>query len=332
MSGGQDDGPLIDARLLGLLLEQAQPMTVHALSRALGLSVAKVQAGLGQLREAGCMFDEHPQHGLRLMRAGLSTWRDYLEYVTPGRSRVQVYQQTTSTQDVARQMVEAQGRQAHGAVVAADVQTAGRGRLGRRWLAPAGRAVTFSRVEFGGEGEGSMVERLTFATTVAVARALDGFVAAVGQRCRIKWPNDIYVGERKLAGILVESLRGRGKVRAAIIGVGVNVLLDERDLPADEDLRGRVTSLAILGAEAKRLAVLAKVVQALNAALAEGDFVGLLAEWRQRCSMLHQQVRLRAAGREVVGTVVDLDAQEGLIVRTATGQLVHLPAATTTVL
>ncbi|MEX0745609.1 MAG: biotin--[acetyl-CoA-carboxylase] ligase [Phycisphaeraceae bacterium] len=315
---------IIDPAVLDVLLKAAAPVSVEALALQAGVSMTQAMRELGRLRTAGCVLDEHPQHGVTLVEAGLSTWQDYLIWRLDGPRRVAVYRQTGSTQDVARKLVSAHGQAADGALVIAEQQTAGRGRLGRRWLAPPGAGLAFSRVHYAEAG--ATVDRLMFATAVALAEALERRIGS-GAWVALKWPNDVCVNGRKLAGVLVEATGP-----AAVIGVGLNTHLQAADLPADEPtLRERITSLAMLGVRAHRLAVLAEAVEAIDTALVRTPVADLLSRWRQRCTMLHQHVALLCDGRRVEGQVLDLDPHAGLIVRRHTGELVHLPAATTTV-
>ncbi len=313
----------IDIPLLHLLLESRRPMTIEAIALRRGVSRSRCLHEMDRLRRAGCVFAEHPQHGLELIASGLGAWVDYLEPLAKG--RVVLYGRTTSTQDVARQL----GPTADGAYVIADHQTGGRGRLGRAWSAPAGTAVLLSRVhtldarQGKGDAGGGEVDRLTFAASSAVARAADAFLGE--GRAGIKWPNDIVVDGRKLAGILVEITN-----QTAVIGVGFNVGLTAEQLPAA--LGSKATSLAMLHIEADRLRVLGELIAALDEVLTNDDPAALLTDWRSRCVMLHEAARFRSDGREVRGMVIDLDPREGLIVRTTTGPIVHLHAATTTVL
>ncbi|MEX0886904.1 MAG: biotin--[acetyl-CoA-carboxylase] ligase [Phycisphaeraceae bacterium] len=322
--------PVIDVRLLELLLDRREPTPLPAIAHALTLDERTAQRELERLRRAGCRLDEHP-HGVRLVQTGITAWRDYLEAIPaagrpPGERHVAVYRQTASTQEAARELAVARGRDADGALAVADEQTAGRGRLGRSWLAPPGTGVTFSRVRTIAPDDASAVERLTFAAAVCVADAMATLLAGRAV-VSLKWPNDVCVGERKLAGILVETAQRRAGERFAIIGVGVNVGLAPGDLPPE--LAPRVTSLAMEGVEPDRLAVLAAVDRALDDALHRRPLDELLEQWRYRCGMLHRHVELWSGGRPVRGQVVDLDPHAGLILRTAGGELLHLPAATT---
>lgn len=323
--------PVIDAELLHLLLDASEPLTVEAISLRRRMPPARVISELNRLRDAGCLLEEHPQHGVRLIESGLSAWQDYLRSRLGGSGRrIEVYRRTASTQDVCRRLLASYGSGADGALAVADEQTAGRGRLGRRWVAPPGSAVTFSRLcLLDSAGVRGAVDRLTFAACVAVSGALQELLGP-GERVRLKWPNDVVVHGRKLAGILVETTPWAGGA-AAIIGVGINVGLTADNWPAElAHLRDQITSLALCGASVDRLRVLAEAARALDEAITATPLDALLDQWRERCDMLHRHVRLRSGGRTIEGAVLDLDPQAGLIVQMASGEIVHLPAAVTT--
>lgn len=321
--------PLIHAPLLDALLTAGQPMTLDALARTAKLKVVAVQAELDRLVAAGCELETHPQHGVELARSGLSAWSDYLAWRFP-RRRVEVYRSVASTQDAVRRLVDQHGRSADGALVVADEQTEGRGRLGRRWVAPPGACAMFSTawVGSGQRGEG---DRLTFASSVAVARAVETCTSPRSLQARIKWPNDVVVDGRKIAGILVESFNTPGGC-AYVIGIGINVDLDPLALTdVDADLPQRVASLRALGRQVDRLTVLTTAILELDRALRQPLNGQLLDDWRRRSVLLDHDITLLSGGREIRGHVMDLDPHAGLIVRTHHGQIVHLPAATTSV-
>ncbi|MEM7624807.1 MAG: biotin--[acetyl-CoA-carboxylase] ligase [Planctomycetota bacterium] len=252
----------------------------------------------------------------------LEHWADALT-ASLGPSRVvQVFRQSASTQDLARRLIEARGDEATGGLIVAEHQTAGRGRLGRTWHSPTGACLTFSLIL---PATPAALERIAFAVSVALSRVLDRWLEPVGTETIIKWPNDIYTDRGKLAGILVEACPCY-----AVVGVGVNVGLGAEQLSAD--LCGHATSLQMCGADADRLDVLQAAVEHIEAAVNERDESRLLETWRRKCGMLHRDVRLGHDGQVIEGRVIDVDLRDGLIVRRVSGEIVHLPAATTTVL
>ena len=194
----------------------------------------------------------------------------------------------------------------HGTLVTAEAQTEGRGRQGRAWVAPAGRALLLSVLVRGLDERHAV---LPLAAAVAVSRSCE---RAAGVSAQIKWPNDVWIDGRKVAGILVE---GRPHEGWAVIGVGLNVLTREEEFPAD--LRGAATSLAIAGGGSAPS--VATVRSELVAALADqlaADAATTLAAWRQRDALLGSRVRW-AGGEGIARGVSDAGA---LVVEAAAGR------------
>ncbi len=204
-----------------------------------------------------------------------------------------------STNDRARALAEAGAP--HGALVTATEQTAGRGRHGRRWIGPPGRSLLCSLVLRESDG------LLSLRAGLAVADIAGG-------DARVKWPNDVLVNGRKVAGILVEA---RPQVGWAVLGMGVNVAVDLDDLPAD--LRA---TAATLGRSPDELeGVLIELLAALEARLRE-PAPAALAALRARDALRERPVSW--AGGE--GTGAGVDAGGRLLVRTGAGELVALDA------
>ena len=199
-----------------------------------------------------------------------------------------------------------------GTVVFAEAQTAGRGRMGRRWFSPAGSGLLLSVVLCPGL-DAHQSHLITVMASVAVAEALreHAHVAA-----RIRWPNDICVNDRKVAGILVE---GRALATGAtfVLGIGINVNTRRDEFPAA--LRESATSLAVeAGERFSRTETARLVLRSLDrwyGDLRAGDTGRIANQWRTLSSTLGQQVVLLENGREYRGTVLDLSMEDGLIVR-----------------
>jgi BirA family biotin operon repressor/biotin-[acetyl-CoA-carboxylase] ligase len=150
---------------------------------------------------------------------------------------------------------------------------------------------------------------------------------------QIRWPNDLYVNDAKLGGILVETVQS-GDQRAAIIGVGLNVNQDDATLGSlSQSLDRRVASMRqVRGRPAPRVGVLGDAIAALDDRLSADRTSGWVEAWRKRCPLLHQTVKLQCDRERLEGEVLDLDPRHGLIVRHPTGGIMHLPATRTTVL
>jgi BirA family biotin operon repressor/biotin-[acetyl-CoA-carboxylase] ligase len=242
----------------------------------------------------------------------IEQWTDRLQGVVDALDgplrRVILLRETVSTQDAAKRMSSRPGD-----VVVAARQTAGRGRLGRFWAdtGEAGIAVTIVT-------ESGQAPRLAVASAVGAARAAERLL---GRAAGIKWPNDIVVDGRKLAGVLIEQTGGR-----ALIGIGVNV--SQTDWPPE--LAGRAVSLAELGATTDRVDAISSVVEAMSRALGFTDDE-LGDEFAARDVLKGSRSTFHTENRSITGTVIRVDPMRGLLVE-ADGRQVYLSAATTTVL
>ena len=181
---------------------------------------------------------------------------------------------TDSTNSRARELAEAGAP--GGTVVTAGEQTAGRGRLGRSWTAPAGGALLYSAIVRPLELRHAL---LPLAAAVAACEAAE--LLEDGVECRIKWPNDIWVGERKLAGILIEA---RPQDGWAVIGVGLNLAITRDEFPPE--LREAATSLrSAPSAETARAALDERLGALVGAAPAE-----VLAAWEARDALRGREI------------------------------------------
>ena len=203
---------------------------------------------------------------------------------------------TDSTNERAKEL--ALGGAPHGTLVTADEQSAGRGRQGRVWTAPPRSSLLMSLVTR------RLAPTLPLAAAVAVCDALPG-------ECAIKWPNDVWIERRKMAGILVE---GRPQEGWAVLGIGLNVTLDADDFPAE--LREFATSLRLAGHAAAVEDVLDAVVRSLDGWLcAPPDRV--LEAWRSRDALRGERVRWADGD----GVADGIDDSGALVVQTRNGRV-----------
>ncbi len=218
-----------------------------------------------------------------------------------------------STNDRAWQ--EALAGAADGTAVFADEQTKGRGRFGRAWFAPKGSCILCS-VVMRPEIE---AERVPLVTAIAALAAADAVEDEGGGDARIRFPNDVLVGGRKIAGVLVESRFISSRPDLFVVGIGLNVNFGRGDLPAD--LRETATSLAIeRGSEVRRTAVARSLLEALDRWYRELDGGAKIRRaWRERSAILGRRVRVKERGRAYTGTVDDVDPLEGVVLRLESG-------------
>lgn len=218
--------------------------------------------------------------------------------MTLGRPRVHL-RETTSTNDHARTL--ALSGAPHGTLVTAGSQTAGRGRQGRSWSAPPGRALLLSLVLREGDALVSLRAGLAVADLA-------------GPDARVKWPNDVLLDDRKLAGVLVEA---RPQAGWMVLGIGVNVALRPADLPPE--LRDRAATLGRSPAALEP--ALAELLSALEQRLSE-PAAATLAGVRERDALLDRPLRWDGGSGHGDG----IDASGGLRVRDELGRVTVLAA------
>lgn len=241
--------------------------------------------------------------------------------------------QVGSTNDVA--LAALAGRQGtvrpggEAIVVTAEHQRQGRGRLGRAWVSPAGSSILASAGLVDVEGKLAS-EALAVAAALAVA---EGIEKASGVHTDLEWPNDVTVGGKKLAGVLVELRRRQGR-RCVVIGLGINVTA----CPPEKEVKRATTCLAQClhaGEVPERVDLLRAVLVELDGwveRVAAGDLANLHELWLARCGMLHRRLTFEHAGRRITARVLDLRPLEGLLVIDDHGRQMHLPAASTSVI
>lgn len=228
---------------------------------------------------------------------------------------------TGSTNDDARRLARVGAPD--GTLVVADWQRAGRGRLARQWLAPAGSSLLLS-VVLRPPLAPHQAQRLTMVCALAAADAIE---AETGLRSGLKWPNDLLLGSAKVGGILTELELDGERLAYAIVGLGLNVNLEPAALPAG--LVARATSLsAELGRPVARLPLLLALLTRLEARyVALGEDPGALqAEWAARLVTLGRDVTVGAGDAQWEGIAEGVDHDGALLVRRADGRLVRVVA------
>lgn len=222
--------------------------------------------------------------------------------VRVGRPRVH-HRSTDSTNARAREL--AASGAPHGTLVTADEQSAGRGRSGRTWSAAPGSAILMSLLL---RGLGERHAMLPLAAAVAVCEACDD---VAGIECSIKWPNDVWVDRRKLAGILIE---GRPQEGWAVVGIGLNVSTAADEFPAE--LRESATSLAIAAAAPDRESLLTRLLERI-AAWIDAPATVVLDAWRRRDALAGRELRWQ----DGAGIARGIDDRGSLVVETESGEV-----------
>ncbi len=320
-----------DAQILSALRAHPDGVSGADLSRRLNISRAAIWARIEELRSLDYDIEASPHRGYRLVSAPDRLHADDL-LARLGKTRVvgrdiRVFQETTSTNDVIEKLAHDGVRE--GVVVFAESQTKGRGRLGRRWLSPAGKGLWFSLL-LRPKMQPRAATQLTIAAATALARALR---RQTGLRPEIKWPNDILLGGKKAAGILTELSAELDSVKQVILGLGVDVNLNAGDFPAE--LRKHATSLKIeTGQPLDRAELAVAILRELDhdyARVVAGQFAVVADEWEEQCATLDHQVVIQVGDRKIQGRAESLDADGALLLRTQHGHLERIIGGDVTV-
>ncbi len=233
------------------------------------------------------------------------------------------YSELPTTMEVARKL--AREGAPEGTVVIADVQTAGRGRLGRSWLSPQGSLamslVLRPPLEY--------LPGMVMIASLAVVRAIEKMT---GLGCVIKWPNDVLIGGKKVCGILVESETAAKQINYAILGIGVNVNFDPSVFPEISEI---ATSISYeLGREVDReefSCLLLFELEKLYLKLQAGGYSSVYKRWRERLETLGKLVTVKSADGVEKGRAEDVTEHGSLLLRRTDGSLVEIVAGDVTV-
>jgi BirA family biotin operon repressor/biotin-[acetyl-CoA-carboxylase] ligase len=304
-----------------LIAAGGQIVPRRTLTLAAGVASNALEARLAPYIKAGYPIEFHPQGGIALREPPDIWCAEEIVGRCPIRDKSSapvwdpvLLVETSSTNDVARE----QGRKGakNGLVVAASRQTAGRGRLGRAWESPPKVGLYVSillRPHLTVPEPG----KLTILSCVAM---VDTVEAVAGVRPQIKWPNDLMLGGRKLAGLLIETERKAGRIAFSVIGMGLNVRQEAGDFPPE--LRKTATSLFLATGQLYRRAdLLVGLLHALERRLSQ-PFDEVREAWMAAGSLtLGQRVTMTTSRGRKHGQAVGLDESGALLLRTDSGEV-----------
>lgn len=224
--------------------------------------------------------------------------------------RIRAFPSIGSTNDLLRDA--ARDNENEGLIAVTDEQTAGRGRRGRTWTAPAGSSLLLSILLRPTWLPSSNAFMLTMLASIAATEAI---TSVTGVGVDLKWPNDLQIGGRKVGGILVETELGDPNVHWAVIGCGINVNWDPSSIP---ELQTIATSLsAAHGADISRRELLRSLLQHTDrwyAELRRGARTALFDRWRGLLCTIGQQVRATTPYGIITGLAEDVTPDGGLII------------------
>lgn len=323
MSSDLKPGMTTDAEILASLRGAGEGGVSGAeLACRLGISRAAIWARIEELRGLGYDIEASPVQGYRLRGTPDCLHADDLISRLARATRVvgrdiRVFQETSSTNDIAEKL--ARDGVKEGVVVFAESQSKGRGRLGRKWVSPSGKGLWFS-VLLRPLLHPQAATQLTVAAATALVRAIRSATKLTPQ---VKWPNDIMLRGRKVAGVLTELSAELDTVRHAVLGIGVDVNVRATEFPPE--LRKIATSCQIeLGRSIDRAELAVSIMRELDAdyhGVCAGEFGRIANEWESSCTTLGREVRIQVGTRQIEGRAEALDEDGALLVRTEHGRL-----------
>ncbi len=320
------------AELLALMRRDAGRVVSGAsLSRELGVSRTAVWKRVNRLRALGYGIESTQSAGYRFVGPPDTPLAEEVQFDlgTDVIGRAVCYRPSIdSTNALAVEM--ARDGAAEGTVIVADGQRRGRGRLGRSWASPRGCNLYFS-VVLRPPMAPVAIPQITLMTAVSLQQVLAG---AAALPVRIKWPNDLWVGGRKLAGILTEMASEMDRIRYVVLGIGVNVNLTDEMLP--EDLRHTATSLyRETGTSWARVPLLRAMLQALErdyAAFCREGFAPFRRRFIEATMTLGRRIRVGTPEGETDGFALDITRQGALRIKQKDGATVDILSGDVTVL
>lgn len=297
-------------KILNILNNATGYVSGEEMSRDLGISRAAVWKHIKKLKSEGYKIESVTNKGYRLAEApkeiSPSTVDSLLNTGFIARS-IQYTDSTASTNEDAKRLASS----VDGTLFIADRQTAGKGRLGRGWESPRGSGIWMSLL-LKPEISPNEISGITLIAGIAVCRAIGG-------SAKIKWPNDIVMGGRKVSGILTEMSAEVERVSYVVCGIGINV----NTAAFPPELSEKATSLYVeTGRSFDRNKLIAAVMnefEPLYKGFIKNGFEPFRAEYRDLCASIKREVRIISRGSEMIGTAIDIDKNGGLVVMTAAG-------------
>lgn len=301
--------------LLHILRRNDGYLSGEELSKRLGITRAAIWKKIEQLREEGYQIDSVTRRGYRLVSVPDSVSeaeiRAHLSENGEFGCRIVSLPSVDSTNEEAKRQGDAGAP--HGSVFVADEQTGGKGRLGRHWMSPPGSGLWFS-ILLRPDVLPNEITGITLLSAVAVCR---GIHALTGCEPRIKWPNDVVIGTKKVCGILTELSAEMEHVHYLISGIGINT----GDQAFPPELSARATSLyQEAGKKISRAALLAKILEEFEELYCRFGVSSFPGEYRSLCVSVGRTVSLSRGGRKLIGTATGIAPDGALLVRTQDGE------------
>ena len=314
--------------LLALLKDQDDFVSGQDIADRFQMTRSAVWKHIAALREMGYEIQSVPAKGYRLQHGPSTMYaHEIAPYLrTQWLGRNYLYEtEVTSTNTLLK--VQAEKGAPHGMVIAAGNQTAGKGRLGRKWSSAPYSGIWYSlllRPEFPPQ----MAGVITLTAAVSVVQALEKFQVPA----KIKWPNDILLNGKKLCGILSEMRGDMDHIQWIVVGIGVNLTATAETMP--EEIRSVATSLTMSGyGEIPQNQLAAEILNCMEdnyCLLCEEGFMQLQEQWMAHGSFLGEQITVSTTRGQKEGIFRGIDGDGCLLMETAAGDMERIAAGDVT--
>ena len=300
-------------KILEKLKQSEDFISGQEISKELHMTRAAIWKYINILREDGYNIESVPSKGYRLVSLpdilSYEEIKEYLKTDFMGRS-IYYFNSIDSTNKKAKEV--AQDEQ-EGTVIIAEEQTAGKGRMGRSWVSPKGKGIWMSLI-LKPTMEPMKVPKLTLIGAAAVHKALENMKI----KAQVKWPNDVLIDGKKICGILTEMSGELNMVNYVIMGIGINVNLDEKDIP--DQLKDKATSLKIsTGKEINRKELTANILnefEKLYISFKEKDQMNeVLKICRENSILLGEEVKIIRGNDVRIGKAIDINENGELLIK-----------------
>jgi BirA family transcriptional regulator, biotin operon repressor / biotin---[acetyl-CoA-carboxylase] ligase len=309
-------------KVLEILERADRPLSGETISNELGITRSAVWKQINELRMMGYDISSSQKEGYRLTH----TSNKLLPYEILKKlqtrfigKKMRYIENTPSTIWVGKQLCsEGDVEKMHGMVIIAEEQTGGVGRMGRAWVSPSGGI--WVTIVLKPHVPVDHIFMITMAGSIAVARAIrkEFNIGAL-----IKWPNDIFIGNKKVAGLLLELSAEADEVHHCLLSIGIDVNVPVSNF--SPELRDQITSIsAEIGHEVDRASFLARILKEFESRfmlIEEGEYDSIIQEWKSISCTLDHKVQIRTLKNSFDGEAVDIDEFGALIIRKPNGKL-----------
>lgn len=291
------------------------------LSKILGISRAAIWKHIEKLRNEGYDISASPHLGYRLISVPDKLlpfelkWDLNTEVIG---KKIYSYEMATSTNTIAYRLAVDGAEE--GAVISAEGQTKGKGRMGRSWFSPKGVSIYLSII-LKPKIYPFEAPKITLVAALSVAEAIN---RATSLSSLIKWPNDILIQDKKVCGILTEMDAEVDRINFLILGIGINVNVNKEILP-----EGATSIMEELGREFSRLELTKEVLRELDSnylTFKRDGFAPVIKEWQKLSYLSGRRVKVVCQDRKIEGYIVSIDELGALVLRLDNGFLERILA------